>query len=312
MKIHLSLLNFIFLYISVFASSNSVAGERAVIVPDPSKLELASGSAMVVDLQNNQVLFSSNPDVIVPIASITKLMTAVVVLDAKQPLDEVISVAISDTKELKGVFSRVRVNSQLSRKEMLRLALMSSENRAAASLGHHYPGGHAVFVAAMNAKAKALGMQSSRFVEPTGLSGDNVSTANDLIRLLIAAQQYPLISELSTTRAQVAAFHKPNYTLGFRNTNRLIHNVNWNIQVTKTGFTDEAGHCLVMLTVLANRPVAVVLLDAFGKSTHFADANRLRRWMETGKGGPVPQVAKRYKKQKNLELLQTQVAPLPQ
>ncbi|WP_218568970.1 D-alanyl-D-alanine endopeptidase [Pseudomonas sp. 2FE] len=308
MKIRLSIVSLFFLYTSVVFAAGSDAREKTVAVWDPSKLELASGSAMLVDLQSDKVLYASNPDVIVPIASITKLMTAVVLLDAKQPLDETLSVAISDTKELKGVFSRVRVNSQLSRKEMLLLALMSSENRAAASLAHHYPGGHAAFVAAMNAKAKSLGMNSTRFVEPTGLSFNNVSTARDLTLLLITTKQYPLISELSTTPGKTVYFRKPNYTLGFRNTNRLIYKANWDIQLTKTGFTDEAGHCLVMRTVIANRPVALVVLDAFGKYTHFADANRLRRWMETGKSSPVPKAAKNYKKQRNLQLRQTGTA----
>ncbi len=307
-KIRTSIVSLFFLYTSVVLAANSDVRESSVIVRDPSKLELASGSAMLVDLQSNEVLYSSNPDVVVPIASVTKLMTAVVTLDAKQPLDETISVAISDTKELKGVFSRVRVKSEVSRKEMLLLALMSSENRAAASLAYHYPGGHAAFVAAMNAKAKALGMKNTRYVEPTGLSFNNVSTARDLTLLLIATKQYPLISELSTTASKTVAFHKPNYTLGFRNTNHLIHKRGWDIQLTKTGFTDEAGHCLVMRTVMANRSVALVILDAYGKYTHFADANRLRRWMETGKSSPVPAAAKSYKKQKNLQLRQTGTA----
>ncbi|WP_218567826.1 D-alanyl-D-alanine endopeptidase [Pseudomonas cavernicola] len=308
MKIHLSIVSLFFLYTGVVLAANTDVRENTVVVRAPSKLELASGSAMVVDLQTDEVLFASNPDVIVPIASISKLMTAMVLLDAKQPLDETISVAISDTKELKGVFSRVRVNSKLSRKEMLLITLMSSENRAAASLAHHYPGGHAAFVAAMNAKAKSLGMNSSHFVEPTGLSTNNVSTARDLTKLLIATKQYPLIGELSTTPGKTVAFRKPNYTLGFRNTNHLVYKANWDIQLTKTGFTDEAGHCLVMRTVMANRPVTFVVLDAFGKYTHFADANRLRKWMETGKSSPVPAVAKSYKKQKNLQLRQTGTA----
>ncbi|WP_137818372.1 D-alanyl-D-alanine endopeptidase [Pseudomonas sp. 2FG] len=305
MKIRHSIVGLFFLCASVALPTSADAGEKAAVIRDPSKLELASGSAMVVDLQSEKVLYESNPDVIVPIASISKLMTAVVLLDAKQPLDETLSVAISDTKELKGVFSRVRVNSQLSRKDLLLLTLMSSENRAAASLAHHYPGGYAAFVAAMNAKAKALGMSNSHFVEPTGLSLNNVSTARDLTRLLIATKQYPLIGELSTTTQKTVAFRKPNYTLGFRNTNHLIFKANWDIQLTKTGFTDEAGHCLAMRTVMANRPVTFVVLDAFGKYTHFADANRLRTWMETGKSSPVPAAAKSYKKQKNLQLRQT-------
>lgn len=154
---------------------------------------------MVVDLQTNKVIYANNADKVVPIASITKLMTAMVVLDAKLPLDEILSVDIDQTKELKGVFSRVRVNSEISRKDMLLLTLMSSENRAAASLAHHYPGGYNAFIKAMNAKAKSLGMNSTHYVEPTGLSINNVSTARDLAKLLMATKQYPLIGQLSTT-----------------------------------------------------------------------------------------------------------------
>lgn len=260
--------------------------------------ELAAGSALLVDLNTNQVLYASNPDVVVPIASVTKLMTAMVTLDAKLPLDQVLPITIRDNPEMKGVFSRVRVGSEISRGEMLLLALMSSENRAASSLAHHYPGGYAAFVAAMNAKAKALGMHRSRFVEPTGLSERNVSTANDLVLLLKASLNYPLLSQLSTTPEKTVAFRKPRYSLGFRNTNGLVRKANWSVQLTKTGYTDEAGHCLVMRTQMAGKPVAFVVLDAYGKYTHMADANRLKKWLETGKVTPVPAAALSYRKQK--------------
>ena len=237
-----------------------------------------------------------------PIASITKLMTAMVVLDARLPLNEKLKVDISQTPEMKGIYSRVRLNSEISRKDMLLLALMSSENRAAASLAHHYPGGYNAFIKAMNAKAKALGMTQTRFVEPTGLSIHNVSTARDLTKLLIASKQYPLIGQLSTTREDMATFANPAYTLPFRNTNHLVYRDNWNIQLTKTGFTNAAGHCLVMRTVINNKPVALVVMDAFGKYTHFADASRLRTWIETGKVMPVPAAALSYKKQKAAQM----------
>lgn len=268
--------------------------------------EIASGSAMVVDLRDNHVLYSTNPDVIVPIASVTKLMTAMVVLDANQPLDEVISIDISQTKEMKGVYSRVRLNSEINRRDMLLLALMSSENRAAASLAHHYPGGYQAFIRAMNAKARSLGMTHTRYVEPTGLSINNVSTARDLTKLLIASKQYPLLSQLSTTQEKTATFSHPTYSLPFRNTNHLVYKPDWNIQLTKTGFTNQAGHCLVMLTVINQRPVALVVLDAFGKYTHFADASRLRNWLESGKVTAVPAAALSYKKQKALASKQPQ------
>lgn len=278
----------------------SVLAKTSVPAVASSHQEIASGSAMVVDLRDNKVLYSTNPDVVVPIASVTKLMTALVVLDANLPLDEVISVDISQTPEMKGVYSRVRLNSRINRRDMLLLALMSSENRAAASLAHHYPGGYQAFIAAMNAKAKALGMTHTRYVEPTGLSINNVSTARDLVKLLIASKQYPLLSQLSTTQETTATFTNPSYSLPFRNTNHLVYKNDWNIQLTKTGFTNQAGHCLVMRTVINQKPVALVVLDAFGKYTHFADATRLRRWMETGQVTAVPGAALSYKKQKAL------------
>ncbi|MBE5250882.1 D-alanyl-D-alanine endopeptidase [Mixta mediterraneensis] len=260
--------------------------------------QIASGSAMIVDLSTNKVLFSSHPDRVRPIASITKLMTAMVVLDAHLPLDEMLTVDVSQTPEMRGVFSRVKLNSQISRRNMLLLALMSSENRAAASLAHAYPGGYNAFIRAMNAKARALGMTHTHYVEPTGLSIQNVSSAEDLIKLLKATREYPLLGQLSTTKQDTAVFAHPAYALPFRNTNHLVYKDDWRIQLTKTGYTDEAGHCLVMRTQINHRPVALVVLDAFGKYTHFADANRLRDWLETGKAAPVPAAALAYKKQK--------------
>lgn len=270
-------------------------------VAAPAQQELASGSALLVDMKTSEVLYSSNPDLVVPIASVTKLMTAMVALDAKLSLDEQLPITIRDAVEMQGVFSRVRIGSEISRREMLLLTLMSSENRAAASLAHHYPGGYAAFIQAMNLKASELGMSSTRYVEPTGLSQRNVSSANDLVKLLRASQAYPLIDELSTLGEKTVAFRKPNYTLGFRNTNGLVRKPNWDIQLTKTGFTNAAGHCLVMRTVMDQRDVAFVVLDAFGKYTHMADANRLKKWLETGKTTPVAPAALAYKAQKQAE-----------
>jgi len=281
--------------------SSAIVTPAAVAMPAAVKQELAAGSALLVDLKTNQVLYSSNPDVVVPIASVTKLMTAMVVLDAKLPLDERLPITIRDAVEMRGVFSRVRIGSEISRREMLLLTLMSSENRAAASLAHHYPGGYSAFIEAMNLKASALGMSRTRYVEPTGLSERNVSSANDLVKLLRASRAYPLIDELSTMPEKTVAFRKPNYTLGFRNTNALVRKPNWDIQLTKTGFTNAAGHCLVMRTVMNRRDVAFVVLDAFGKYTHMADANRLKKWLETGKVTPVAPAALAYKAQKQAE-----------
>ncbi|WP_347901109.1 D-alanyl-D-alanine endopeptidase [Pseudomonas purpurea] len=308
MKIRLSILSLFFALTGPLVTPTADARETTAAPRDSSQLRIASGSAMLVDLQTNKVIYSSNPDAIVPIASVTKLMTGLIVVEARQNMDEYISVSIKDTPEMKGVFSRVKLNSELPRKEMLLIALMSSENRAAASLAHHYPGGYAAFIVAMNAKAKALGMTSTHYVEPTGLSIHNVSTARDLSKLLVAARKYPILSELSTTKEKTVAFRKPNYTLGFHNTDHLVNKDNWDIKLTKTGFTNQAGHCLVLVTSMGNRPVSLVILDAFGKYTHFADATRIRKWVETGKSSDVPSAALRYKAEKNLKERQSGVA----
>ena len=309
LKIRISLLSLALMFAVPVAPQALAKTAAATASAQP---EIASGSAMIVDLQTNQVIYSSHPDLVRPIASITKLMTAMVVLDAHLPLDEKIKVDISHTPEMKGIYSRVRLNSEISRKDMLLLALMSSENRAAASLAHHYPGGYDAFIRAMNAKAKALGMTHTRYVEPTGLSTSNVSTASDLIKLLVATKQYPLLGQLSTTREDMATFSNPAYTLPFRNTNHLVYRDNWNIQLTKTGFTNAAGHCLVMRTVINNKPVALVVMDAFGKYTHFADASRLRTWIETGKAQPVPASALSYKRQKAAQMVENHGAQTAQ
>ena len=301
MKIRHSIVSLLLICSCVVVASNAHAAAKAA-----RQQELAAGSALLVDLETNQVLYSSNPDLVVPIASVTKLMTALVTLDAKLPMDQMLPITIRDNSHMQGVYSRVRLGSEISRREMLLLTLMSSENRAATSLAHHYPGGYAAFVAAMNAKAKALGMGSTRFVEPTGLSEHNVSSASDLVLLLKASQQYPLLGQLSSTTEKTVRFAKPNYSLGFRNTNALVRKAGWSVQLSKTGFTNKAGHCLVMRTVMNQRPVAFVVLDAFGKYTHMADANRLKKWLETGKVTPVPAAAISYRQQKTRERLAAQ------
>lgn len=301
MKKSLSILSLLLVLTGAAVTSNALATEAA-LQRDPAQLHLASGSALLVDLQTGKVIYQNKPDQVLPIASVTKLMTAMVVLDAKQSMTEDLTVDISHTPEMKGVFSRVKLGSTLNRHDMMLIALMSSENRAATTLAHHYPGGYNAFIAAMNAKARALGMEHTHYVEPTGLSTSNVSTARDLSKLLIAARHYPMLSQLSTTREKTVAFKKPNYTLGFHNTDHLLNNSKWDIQLTKTGFTNQAGHCLAMRTIINRRPVTLVVLDAFGKYTHFADANRLRSWMETGRAAPVPQVAKNYRREKDQQL----------
>ena len=272
----------------------------AAAVASSQQQELAAGSAMFVDLNTNEVLYSSNINHQVPIASVTKLMTAMVVLDAKLPLDEMITVDIHQAPIMRNVYSRVRVGSEVSRETMMLMTLMSSENRAATALAHHYPGGYFAFIDAMNAKAKALGMEQTRYAEPTGLSADNVSSARDLVILLQESQKYPLLGKLSSTEKKHIIFNKPRYNLDFQNTNKLVFKDGWNIALTKTGYTSKAGHCLIMLTEMNKRKVAFVVLDTFGKYTHIADASRLKKWLETGKVTPIPASAKAYKQQKQL------------
>jgi D-alanyl-D-alanine endopeptidase (penicillin-binding protein 7) len=254
---------------------------------DPAKLKLASANAVVLDAATNRPVFAKAPNEVTPIASLTKLMTAMVTLDAGLPLDEPIAIEMDDFDYVKGTRSRLRAGAELPRREMLRLALMSSENRAASTLARHYPGGTASFVAAMNDKARALGMKATRFQDPTGLSAGNVSTANDLAVLVAAAAQYPLIREFSTTESHVVEIQPTGQVLGFNNTNGLVKNNDWDIQVSKTGYIREAGKCLVMMATIASRPVVIVLLDSLGRYTRVADAIRVRHWLETGEGMPV-------------------------
>lgn len=241
--------------------------------------ELKSSSALVVD-QSGRPLFAKNIDHVVPIASITKLMTAMVVIDAGLPLTEQIVISEDDKDLLKGTRSRLRIGTELTRRELLHLALMASENRAAEALSRVYPGGNKAFVAAMNQKAIELGMWRTRFVDGTGLSSDNVSTAQDLTKMVAAAYRYPLIREFTTdsgTTVQVAKGRTMNYS----NSNRLVKSHEWQIGLSKTGYISEAGRCLVMQAKIAGKPVIIVLLDSWGKMTRIGDANRLKRWMET-------------------------------
>lgn len=241
---------------------------------------LRSASALVYDQRSGEVLFEKNASNVVPIASITKLMTAMVALDAAPDLREVLTITDEDVDTLKGSHSRLRVGTTLTREDALLLALMSSENRAAHALSRHYPGGKAAFVAAMNRKVAELGMGNSRFVDPTGLSSDNVSTAHDLAKMVAAAHNYPLIREFSTTNRAVLEIGKRQ--LGFHNTNALVASPGWEIGLSKTGFIQEAGKCLVMQAWVTGRPVVMVLLDSSGRMTRVGDANRLKQWMERG------------------------------
>jgi serine-type D-Ala-D-Ala endopeptidase (penicillin-binding protein 7) len=241
---------------------------------------LRSASVLVQDAASGETLYAKNQSAVLPIASITKLMTAIVILDAGVDLKQRVIISGDDADQIKGTRSRLRAGTALTRDEMLLLALMSSENRAAAALGRTYPGGVEVFVAAMNAKAIELGMNDTRFVDPTGLSSANVSSARDLARLVTKAHEYPLIREYSTrTSAVVSAFS--GRSLGFRNTNGLVRGGQWDIGLSKTGYISEAGRCLVMRVKMASRELNVILLDSWGRLSRIGDANRIRKWLET-------------------------------
>lgn len=241
------------------------------------ELDLKSSVALVVDQDTHEVLFSKNPNAVLPIASITKLMTALVVTEAGLALDEVLTVNAEDAAVRAGSRSQLRAGARLTRGEMLHLALMASENRAAHLLGRTYPGGMSDFVNAMNAKAQLLGMHDTRYVEPTGLSSDNRSSAHDLALLVRAASLHPLLRELSTSHEAVVPVGKRQ--VQFRNTNGLVRNPEWDIGLQKTGYIAAAGRCLVMQTQLAGRQLIMVLLDSAGKYSRIGDAERIRSWM---------------------------------
>jgi D-alanyl-D-alanine endopeptidase (penicillin-binding protein 7) len=240
-------------------------------------LDLRSSVALVIDQDTDEVLFSKNPGAVLPIASITKLMTALVVSEAALPLDQLLTVTQDDVDTEKGSRSRLTVGTQLTRGEMLHLALMASENRAAHALGRHYPGGMTAFVAAMNRKARELGMNDTRYVEPTGLSSANQSSARDLAVLVKAAHQVPMIRELSTSLEHEVAIGERQ--LQFRNTNTLVKNPLWEIGLQKTGYISEAGRCVVMQAQLAGRKLIMVLLDSTGRYSRVGDAERIRKWL---------------------------------
>ena len=253
-------------------------GQIAGLHDARDELELKSSVALVIDQDTREVLFSKNQNAVLPIASITKLMTGVIVTGAKLPMDEMIIVTQDDIDTEKGSRSRLKVGTSLTRGELLHLALMSSENRAAHALGRTYPGGMATFVGLMNAKAKMLGMVDTRYVEPTGLSSRNQSSAQDLATLVGAAHADPVLRELSTSKGYEVAVD--GRTLQYNNTNRLIKNPEWDIGLQKTGYISEAGQCLVMQTKIAGRKLIMVFLDSAGKLSRLGDAERVRRWVE--------------------------------
>jgi D-alanyl-D-alanine endopeptidase (penicillin-binding protein 7) len=267
----------------------ALAASRVVVAATPTfgqmyglhaaadPLDLKSSVALVMDQDTNEVLFAKNSQAVLPIASITKLMTALVVVEAGQSLDEKLTISDEDIDTEKRTQSRLAVGTTLTRGEMMHLALMSSENRAANALGRHYPGGLEVFVAAMNQKAQALGMSDTHYVEPTGLSSRNQSSARDLAALVKFAHEFPLLRELSTSREHQVALGRRQ--VQFHSTNGLLSSKSWEIGLQKTGFINEAGRCLVMQARMAGRKVIMVLLDSTGKYSRIGDAERVRKWV---------------------------------
>ena len=268
----------------------SLSALTATAAPELSP-KLKSTAVLVVDQADSAVLLSRHADVAQPIASITKLMTALVVLDAKQPLDQLVTITGQETGLPRGGFSRLAVGTVLTRGDLMHLALMASENRAAQTLGVNYPGGLPALVRAMNAKAIELGMTSAHFVDPTGLSSENVASPADLSKLVLAASHNPHIREYSTDERYTVRVRK--HLVEFHNTDNLVSNPAWNIIVQKTGYITEAGKCLVMEAVIHGRNVVIVLLDSAGKLTRVADAKRVKSWMEGSASARPLQVSMR-------------------
>jgi D-alanyl-D-alanine endopeptidase (penicillin-binding protein 7) len=260
----------------VEAQPKTSFGAALGLAKHADELNLKSSVAMVVDQKSGEVLFEKNPDTVLPIASITKLMTAMVVLDAKQSLDDMLEINDQDARIYKP--SRLAQGTDLSRREALLLALMSSENRAAYTLGRNYPGGISAFIPAMNRKAKEIGMLRSRFADPTGLTNQNAASAEDLSRLVHAAYQYPLIREFSTHTGHSKIINGRNQE--FVSSNRLVRSGDMEIGLQKTGYIADAGRCLVMQATVKGRPVIMVFLDSAGKLSRFADAVRVKEWIE--------------------------------
>lgn len=276
------------IYIATVISLLAFAGQTLAADPDPAnfrkaRLGIKSGLALVVDQESGEVLYSKNTDEVVAIASITKLMTAIVILDSGVPLLEKITIDRKDIDRYKGSRSKLSVGTPLMRAEALKLALMASENRAAAALARTFPGGSEAFVNEMNAKAYELGMVNSRFVDSTGLRPENVSTAEDLVKLVSAAYSFPMIRDYTTSAsfAVESPYRRGTRVLRFVNSNRLVRSSRWDIGVSKTGYISEAGRCLVMQARIADRSLIIVLLNSWGKLTRIGDANRVKRWLET-------------------------------
>ncbi|MCH8543975.1 MAG: D-alanyl-D-alanine endopeptidase [Alcanivorax sp.] len=270
-------------------------------LPDVTQLRLASAAAAVGRPGAEAPLFQKHADEVVPIASITKLMTAMVVLDSGASPGEWLEILERDTPAPANAYSRIRIGSEARRQDLLHIALMSSENLAAHVLARHHPGGKEAFVAAMNDKARALGMHQTHFVDATGLSSDNISTAADLLKMVLAAHEYDEIRTLSSAGRHDVWFRKPRYSLAYGNTNALVHADSWGVALSKTGYLSAAGRCLVMVAQVDGEPVAMVFLDSLGTRTPRGDAGRVRRWLTTGEGGNVAGAALAYEQERTAQ-----------
>lgn len=276
------------------------------VVAKTAEPQLASVNAAVAYADSGELLFGKNEERAVPIASVTKLMTALVVMESGESLDEWLEFEERHLPAPNNAYTRIRVASKLKRKDVLRVALMSSENFAAYTLARQHPGGYDAFVQAMNDKARELGMENTVFVDPTGLSAKNRSSAADLVKLVVATAKHPQIGEYSTTRYFTARFRQPRYNLAFGNTNSLVHRESWGVQVSKTGYLSEAGRCLVMLMELDGRPLVTVFLDSLGTRSPLGDAGRVKRWLTTGNSGQVAAAARDYARKKNEAYLENE------
>ncbi|MBC7191249.1 D-alanyl-D-alanine endopeptidase [Marinobacter sp.] len=287
-------LRYFLLFLILCFSIPAAFARSAVDMPS-----LASVNAAVAYAGENELIVGKNADRPVPIASITKLMTALVVMDSGQALDEWLEFRERHKEAPANAYTRIRVGSEMKRGDMLRIALMSSENFAAYTLARHYPGGYQGFVQAMNDKAAELGMTHTRFVDPTGLSTGNIASAADLVKLVNATARHPEIGEYSTTRYFTGRFRQPRYSLRFGNTNRLVHRKSWGVGISKTGYLDEAGRCLVMTSEMHGRRVVTVFLDSLGTLSPLGDAGRVKRWLANGASGQVAPAAREYAQKKN-------------
>ncbi|WP_232305489.1 D-alanyl-D-alanine endopeptidase [Gilvimarinus polysaccharolyticus] len=296
------------LVVSVYAAAVVGAEPSAAQVPaskspatltlQPQNLKLASVSALVAPLATGKPSYTKRADWVMPIASVTKVMTALVVLDSGAPLTERLKVEKRHVAAAANGYSRIRPGSRAKRADLLKISLMSSENYASYLLARHHPAGYDAFIAAMNSKARELGMSQTHFVDSSGLSEQNVSTAADLAKMLKAAYGYPAIREATTSAKHDVWFTDPGYSLYYANTNPLVRSSRWDVLLSKTGYLTNAGRCLVMVVDVAGEPTVMVMLDSFGKRTPLGDAGRIRRWLTTGNSGPVASAASRYEQTK--------------